>query len=98
MSLSADISASVGAFTVRARVVVDDGETLAIVGPNGAGKTTLLRALAGLLPITAGRIELDGQVLDDAAARVFVVPERRPIGVVFQDGLLFPHLRAIDNV
>ncbi|HEY3238778.1 MAG TPA: ATP-binding cassette domain-containing protein, partial [Acidimicrobiia bacterium] len=68
------------------------GETVALLGPNGAGKTTLLRVLAGLQPFDAGRVALDGTVLDDGA--VHVPPEARPIGVVFQDYLLFPHLSA----
>src|SRR5699024_9208064 len=67
-------------------------------GPNGAGKSTALRALAGLLTLSAGQVELDGQLLDDAARNVFVPPERRPVGVVFQDYLLFPHLSALENV
>lgn len=77
---------------------VAPGEVVALVGPNGAGKTTALHALAGLLPLTDGRIELDGRVLDDPARRILVPPERRPLGVVFQDYLLFPHLSARDNV
>lgn len=72
------------------------GEAVALVGPNGAGKTTALRALAGLLPVTDGHIELDGQLL--ATRRGMVPPERRAIGVVFQDYLLFPHLSALENV
>jgi molybdate transport system ATP-binding protein len=74
------------------------GEVVALLGPNGAGKTTALRALAGLLPVHKGRIVLGGQVLDAADGDEFVPPERRPIGVVFQDYLLFPHLSALDNV
>ncbi len=58
----------------------------------GAGKTTALRALAGLAPLTGGRLRLDGTDL----ART--PPESRPVGVVFQDYLLFPHLTALDNV
>src|SRR5687768_18282383 len=48
-------------------------------------RSTLFRCLAGLLPIDAGRIELDGEPLDDPAADIFVRPERRPVAVVFQD-------------
>src|SRR6185295_12929869 len=56
------------------------------------------RALAGLLPLERGRITLDGVVLDDPEADVFLLPEQRPVSVVFQDGLLFPHLSALENV
>ncbi|WP_294009006.1 ABC transporter ATP-binding protein [Streptomyces sp.] len=68
------------------------GEVVALLGPNGAGKTTALRALAGLTPLTAGHLHLDGTELDRTP------PESRPVGVVFQDYLLFPHLTALDNV
>jgi molybdate transport system ATP-binding protein len=95
-ALAADIDVRVGAFHLQVALSVEPGETVAIVGPNGAGKTTLLRALAGLHPIDGGCIDLGGTVLDDVTT--FVPVERRPIGVVFQDYLLFPHLSAIDNV
>jgi molybdate transport system ATP-binding protein len=74
------------------------GEVIALLGPNGAGKTTALRVLAGLTPLTAGTINLGGRTLDDPDQRLFVPANRRPIGVVFQDYLLFPHLTALDNV
>ena len=74
------------------------GETVAVLGPNGAGKTTLLRALAGLVALDAGPSRLDGTVARRPRRALFVPPERRPIGVVFQDYLLFPHLTAVDNV
>ncbi|WP_063770689.1 ABC transporter ATP-binding protein [Streptacidiphilus carbonis] len=80
--------------TLRAR----PGEVLALLGPNGAGKTTALRALAGLAPLDAGRLALDGRTLEEPAARLRVPTEQRPVGVVFQDYLLFPHLSALDNV
>jgi molybdate transport system ATP-binding protein len=77
---------------------VEPGAVTAVLGPNGAGKTTLLRVVAGLLPIDEGRVVLDGRTLDDTAAGIHIAPEDRPIGVVFQDYLLFPHLSVLDNV
>jgi molybdate transport system ATP-binding protein len=87
-----------GRFEVAAELAVAPGEVLAVVGPNGAGKTSLLRALAGLDQLSAGRVVLGGTVLDDAAAGVWVPPEHRPVGYVFADHRLFPHLSAADNV
>ena len=78
--------------------VLEEGEVVALLGPNGAGKTTLLRAIAGLLPLASGRIQLDGRLLEDPAAHVYVPTEERSIGFVFQDYLLFPHMSVLDNV
>ncbi|WP_310739644.1 ABC transporter ATP-binding protein [Microbispora sp. H10830] len=80
------------AFTLDITLDVAPGEVVALLGPNGAGKTTALRALAGLTAMSGGHISLDGRPLHTAP------PERRPVGVVFQDYLLFPHLSALDNV
>jgi molybdate transport system ATP-binding protein len=88
----------VGAFELDVDLQVGPGEVVAVLGPNGAGKTSLLRGLAGLLPLDAGRVALDGAVLEEPAARVFVPSERRPIAMVFQDYLLFPHLTVLENV
>jgi iron(III) transport system ATP-binding protein len=71
-------------------------ETLALLGPSGCGKTTLLRALAGLTRPDAGVIELGGTLVEGPG--VFVPPERRRIGMVFQDVALFPHLSVAENV
>ena len=98
MSLEARIRRHLGSFELDVHLTAAPGETVAILGPNGSGKSTLLRCLAGLLPIDDGRIALDGQVLDDAAADTFVRPEQRPVAVVFQDYLLFGHLSAMENV
>ncbi|MEV6980406.1 ABC transporter ATP-binding protein [Sphaerisporangium sp. NPDC051017] len=81
------------AFVLDVELEVAPGEVLALLGPNGAGKTTALRALAGLAALSeGGRVHLDGRPLHGLPA------ENRPIGMVFQDYLLFPHLSALDNV
>ena len=98
MSLDANVKVHVGEFDLDAHIVAADGETVAVLGPNGAGKTTLLRALAGLTPVDEGRILIDDDTVDDPAAGTYVVPERRSVGVVFQNYLLFPHLTVLENV
>jgi molybdate transport system ATP-binding protein len=98
VSLDAALRARVGTLELDVELTAGDDEVVAILGPNGAGKTTALRILAGLQALDDGYVKLDGTVLDDPAAGVFAVPERRPVGVVFQDYLLFPYLSALDNV
>jgi molybdate transport system ATP-binding protein len=98
MSLDAAIRVTRGDFRLDVTLRVNDGETLAVLGPNGAGKSTILRCLLGLAPLEAGRITLDDTILDDVDADVFVEPDRRRIGAVFQDYLLFRHLSSLDNV
>lgn len=98
MSLDAHLGLRLGSLDLDVRLQVQPGELLAVLGPNGAGKSTALRALAGLLPLDAGHVTIDGTLLDHPPSGVLVPPERRPIGVVFQDGLLFPHMSVLDNV
>ena len=85
-------------FVLELELAIPSGTTAALLGPNGAGKSTAVAALAGLLPLDAGRIVLGETVLDDPDAGRFVAPEARRVGVVFQDGLLFPHMSALENV
>ncbi|MEO3873771.1 ABC transporter ATP-binding protein [Nonomuraea sp. B12E4] len=92
MTMHAHLVVNRPAFTLDISLDVAPGEVVALLGPNGAGKTTALRALAGLTAVTGGEIVLDGHRLHTLAA------EQRPIGMVFQDYLLFPHLSALDNV
>ena len=75
---------------------VEKGEVLALLGPSGCGKTTTLRLIAGFEVPDAGVIELGGKVM--AGPRTFVPPERRGVGIVFQDYALFPHLTVEENV
>lgn len=87
-----------GEFRLDAELTVSPGEVVTLLGPNGAGKSTLLLALAGLVPIDGGRVELDGRVLSDATAGLSVPPQDRQVGVVWQDYLLFPHMSVLENV
>jgi molybdate transport system ATP-binding protein len=74
------------------------GELLALVGPSGAGKTTILRAIAGIIRPREGRIACNGEIWFDAARNLSLPPQRRRVGLVFQDYALFPHLSARANV
>ncbi|WP_347653137.1 ABC transporter ATP-binding protein [Plantactinospora sp. B5E13] len=96
--LDAHLVVDRGTFRLDLRLTINPGEVVALLGPNGAGKSTALRTLAGLTPLHAGHVTLAGQDLDRPDARHWTPTERRPIGVVFQDYLLFPHLTALDNV
>ncbi|HUS42940.1 MAG TPA: ABC transporter ATP-binding protein [Ilumatobacteraceae bacterium] len=98
MTLAARIELRLGTLDLQIELTVEPGEIVALLGPNGAGKSTVLRCLAGLEPIDDGRILLGGTAIDDPAANVFVEPEQRPIGFVFQDYVLFAHLSVLENV
>ncbi len=83
----------------RLELELDVGrETVALVGPSGAGKTSILRAIAGLLQPERGRIALDGETWFDSAAKLHLAPERRSVGLVFQEHALFPHMTVAENV
>jgi molybdate transport system ATP-binding protein len=98
VSLAAHVTVQRGPVTVDVALEVADGEVLAVLGPSGAGKSTLLRVLAGLLPPDGGRVAVDGRTWDDVTAGVHLPAHRRPLGMVFQDHLLFPHLSVRENV
>ena len=85
-------------FLLDVSLTIPRSRTVAVLGPNGAGKTTLVESLAGLTPIDRGFVRLGDRLLDDPATGVFIEPARRRIGVVFQEGMLFPHLSTLENV
>lgn len=85
-------------FSLHVHLELAAGETAALLGPSGAGKSTVVSLIAGLLRLDEGVVALGGETLDDPRTGTFLPPEERGVGVVFQDYLLFPHLKAVDNV
>ena len=98
MSLHAKLDKRLGYFTLNLELFCRQGETLCIVGPSGAGKTTLLRMLAGLERPDRGSIRMGSETWVDSEAKIFLPPQRRSAGLVFQDYNLFPHMTLWKNV
>lgn len=96
--LRAELAVDWGDFSLDVTLDVRPGQTVVLMGPNGAGKTTCLNLIAGLKRLEKGRVTLDGTFLCDTVQDVDVVPEKRSMGVLFQDGALFPHLTVLGNV
>ena len=92
------VSARLGTFTVDARLSCETDGIVAFFGRSGAGKTSLVNILAGLVKPDRGRIAVNGDVLFDSARGIDLVPERRRLGYVFQEGRLFPHLSVRRNL
>ena len=80
----------------RASLSVSEGQVVALVGPSGCGKTSLLRVVAGFERPAGGEVRIDGYSV--AGDGVWVAPEKRRVGMVFQQGALFPHMTVRDNV
>ncbi|MDG1876651.1 MAG: ATP-binding cassette domain-containing protein [Acidimicrobiales bacterium] len=97
MSLRIDGTLQRGDLTLELDFDLPFGIT-AITGPNGAGKSSILRLVAGLEALDAGRLTLDGVVLDDRAAEVFIPAEERNVSIAFQQPRLFPHLTVLQNI
>jgi len=90
-----------GAFALDVALTVAAGDVLALLGPNGSGKSTLLAALAGLIRPAAGHVRVGERVLtrcEPGRTALLVPPERRRVGLLGQDPLLFPHLDAVQNI
>ena len=84
--------------TLDVELQLQHGEVIAVLGPNGAGKTSLLHALLGWLELESGWIMVNGEVIDSPDTDSYVPPQHRPFGMVFQDGLLFPHMSVEKNI
>jgi molybdate transport system ATP-binding protein len=98
MTLDACFALTRGSFELDVDLSFNEGEVVAIMGPNGSGKSTFLHAIAGLLPVTSGCLVLDNQTLDEATSEVFIDPTQRPVGIVFQGGLLFETMTILENI
>ena len=97
MSLTVDIRKQLGDFRLQACFTAEN-ETLALLGASGCGKSVTLRCIAGILRPDEGRIELDGQVLYDSAARIDLPPQKRRVGYLFQQYALFPNMTVTQNI
>lgn len=95
--IDARLVVHLGAFTVRAEFATD-APVVALFGRSGAGKTSIVKALAGLVDPVEGHLGVNGITLFDSSRGVNLPPERRRIGYVFQDALLFPHLTVRGNL
>ena len=95
-TLRADFTLPLRSFELE--LALEVGETVALVGPSGAGKTSVLRAIAGLVRPPRGRIALGDDVWLDSGRNVFLNPEERRVGLVFQEYALFPHMTVRQNV
>ena len=98
MTIEVALRHTQGRFTLDAAFDVKLGGITALFGPSGAGKTTIVNAIAGLIRPQSGRIAIDGEVVLDTAARVFIPARLRRTGCVFQDARLFPHLSVENNL
>ena len=95
-ALSADFRLALRSFELS--LALDVERVVALVGPSGAGKTSVLRVIAGLTRPQAGRVGLNGEPWVDVERGVFVPPDARSVGLVFQEYALFPHMSVRQNV
>ncbi|MFC5387466.1 molybdenum ABC transporter ATP-binding protein [Aquamicrobium segne] len=95
--LYVDLRHRQGAFSIEAGFT-SSGRLTALFGPSGSGKSSLINLIAGLIRPDEGRIEVDGKVLVDTRAGVFIPRHKRRIGMVFQDARLFPHMSVRSNL
>src|SRR5712691_7047861 len=96
--LTADLDIHLNTFHLDVNFSAGKGKTTVLLGESGAGKSTVLRLLAGLLHPERGHISLEGFTYFDSERHLAIPPQERPIGYVFQDYVLFPHMTVFENV
>lgn len=97
MTIAVDIAHRQGTFELEASFA-SSGRLTALFGPSGSGKSSLISVIAGLTRPDRGRVEVDGRVLIDTKAGIFIPMHKRRIGMVFQEALLFPHMSVAHNL
>jgi len=98
LSFEKKLKSSSGSLRLNVQKEISKGEFIAIYGKSGAGKTSTLRIIAGLLQPDKGNISLAGNVLLQTEQKIFVPPQKREIGLVFQNYALFPNMTVIENL
>lgn len=98
INVEKDLIGADGPFTLKARLMVSKGELITVYGPTGAGKSSIVRMIAGLLPPDRGTMQVDNTVWSNSAAKIFIQPQHRDIGMVFQDYALFPNMTVRENL
>ncbi len=98
MTLEVDIGKALPEFDLEIKFTCKKGELNVFVGPSGAGKTTLVRIIAGLEKVDKGYIAFDGEEWVNTEKGIFLTPQQRRLGYVFQEYTLFPHLNIYKNV
>lgn len=98
LNCSLQLKDSQRSFHLEVDLQLYDKELLALTGPSGSGKTTILRILAGLEKKAKGRLMVQGELWQDSAQGIFLAPQQRSIGVVFQDYALFPNMSVLQNL
>ena len=96
--IEVEVAKRLGSFAIDARFAAAETGIVALFGRSGAGKTSIVNALAGLMRPDRGRIAVEGEVLFDSERGIDLPPERRRLGYVFQEGLLFPHYSVRGNL
>ncbi len=98
LNCSLELKDSQRSFHLEVDLQFYEKELLALTGPSGSGKTTILRILAGLEKRAKGRLTVQGELWQDSAKGIFLAPQQRSIGVVFQDYALFPNMSVLQNL